>query len=300
MNIYYPASPNETPISFEEFIDAIDSIPDFSNQESYDQASKHLKALAANRTFLGNLICEELKNTDDFQKDNPTTALTLLLASKENYIIRANIWRPLEYAVLKDEEMKVFAYDCYHDHDFNLITVGYFGSGYTTEVFEYEISEIIGYIGEKVRLNPLGEFKLGVGDILIYQKNKHIHIQKPPEDTSISINIIPFISGLQLPQFIFEVDKQQIKEYAYNSSMYRCNLLNFAAMIDDDNITDILLYIGQTDRCEKSRLFAYKAILEKNPNMLDIVMRSVEKNDSLIVRNSLSVIIDRTERKLVR
>jgi hypothetical protein len=299
MNIYYPASPNETPISFEEFIDVIDNIPDLSAKEGLEQASKYLKALAANRTFLCNLICQELKNSNEFQEDNPATAFTLLLSSRKKYIIRANIWQPLEYAALKEEEMKVFAYDCYHDHDFDLITVGYFGPGYTTEVFEYDRSEVLGYIGEKVRLNPLGEFKLGIGDVLIYQKKKHIHIQKPPENTSVSINIIPLITGEQL-QYIFDIHKQQIQEYGYNVSMYRCNLLNFAAMLDDDNITDILLHIGQTDRCEKSRFFAYKALLEKNPNMLDIVIKSVQKNDSLIVRNSLSILIDRTEKKLVR
>ncbi|WP_395641409.1 hypothetical protein [Rudaea sp.] len=100
---------------------------------------------------------------------------------------------------------EVFLYEKAHDHNFHLLTLGYFGGGYRTILFEYDNALVRGIVGESVSVSYLEDTKLASGRVMLYRENRDIHAQFPSEDFSISINIISS-GGRHKRQYEFDID----------------------------------------------------------------------------------------------
>ena|SRR5258708_40346341 len=95
--------------------------------------------LSNNRNFLSTFLISELKNIADFQPMNYYTAQTIMLGGVSNkFYLRANVWVParLLHKVNGEGEKRLFSFERPHDHNFDFVTVGYFGGGYQTDIYE--------------------------------------------------------------------------------------------------------------------------------------------------------------------
>ncbi|PVF10538.1 hypothetical protein DBO95_30145, partial [Yersinia pestis] len=77
-----------------------------------------------------------------------------------------------------------FSYKVAHDHAFDLMTVGFFGPGYRTSLYEFDYNEPIQRTDGLTQLSYKGEMYLRENEVIYYFANKDVHIQHEPESLS--------------------------------------------------------------------------------------------------------------------
>jgi hypothetical protein len=151
-----------------------------------------LKRLANNRSFLGDLVIEELKDRCEgqAQSNQYTPQVIMLPVRSRKFAMRANFWPAMGDSVVHNSGVSPFFYHVPHDHNFSFLTVGYLGPGYWSEYYEYDYDEVIGFTGEKVKLRYVEKARLEPGKVMLYRAHKDVHNQLPADEMSISLNII--------------------------------------------------------------------------------------------------------------
>ncbi len=192
------------PIAFDEFVSILESQKEaLFSPENIEVNTQLLQRLFLNREFLVKFLCDETLEQDD--KVNTYTYQVYLLTVSDYFVIRANVWLPESVTTDKN----VFSYGFAHDHNFDLLTLGYFGSGYETLLCEYDNSETTGMPGEQVELSNFQRVRLSEGSVLFMQNSKDVHIQYPSKDLSISLNIMGTVPS-EKPQLKFDVENKMI------------------------------------------------------------------------------------------
>ncbi|WP_379547505.1 transposase [Qipengyuania sp. DSG2-2] len=177
----------------EETIAALDALdPDFSQDEHLLTAATHLRALDANRTFLGDLMVEELKSSHraDPGANGYGPQAIMLSGARPGYFLRANIWPAAGDSVMRAGGASSFAYGLPHDHNFDFLTIGHFGPGYGSDYYEYDYDSVIGVTGGSVALRFRGRSILSPGEVQHYRAHRDIHAQLPPASLSVSLNVV--------------------------------------------------------------------------------------------------------------
>ena len=172
---------------------------DLNTEQSitFDELIAHFDALGAD------VLVRDLESSAAMLRRlyNNRTFLVEILHRSTHYFVRAALW--MNDAGKRTDE--VFLYEDAHDHNFNLLTLGYVGSGYRTRVFEYDHAAAIGYPGEAVPVRYCDTIDLSAGRVLLFRESRDIHVQFPPSECSISINIIS--TGSQhVPQYAFDLN----------------------------------------------------------------------------------------------
>jgi hypothetical protein len=227
-----------------------------------------LKALANNRDFVIQRYHDRLKsywsgnNSDKFQPQS------LELAHNNRFFIRSNIWLPLDTSSKTVEfEKYLFAYEIAHDHNFQLLTVGYYGSGYPTDIYEYDSSKVAGAVGEHVELSEKTETVLIPGRTIFYRQSKDIHIQYLPSEISLSVNLT--VAGKNadlLPQYCFDTEKRQITGGAGDLHSNRLFILDVFRTLNDGNTVEILSDFVRHFDCPRTRVVAFQVLEEIEPD----------------------------------
>lgn len=227
-----------------------------------------LRALANNRSFLLDRYHDRLKSYWSGDERDKFQPQSLELAHNRTFYIRSNIWMPLDKSSRTLEfEQKLFAYNIPHDHNFQLLTVGYYGPGYPTEIYEYDVSNVKGAIGEKVELGEKTDTVLQPGRMIFYRRNRDIHIQHTPPEMSISLNLSMADDRTDLlPQYVFDVDEGTIAGGAGDLHSNRLFLLDVFRSINDSNTVDILSDFVRKFDCERTRVVAFQVLGEIEPD----------------------------------
>ena len=180
-------------ITLDELVEALDSTPfDSRDEDSFATLGPWLARLGRNRDFLADLAIAELKNRHDHaQAANGYGAQVFLLRPPNGrYVLRANFWPARDDAIVRASGPAAFFYDLPHDHNFPFLTYGYFGPGYWSDYFEYDVTPLAGVPGEDARLRFVERARLDPGKLMLYRMRRDIHVQLPPDDFSVSLNIL--------------------------------------------------------------------------------------------------------------
>jgi len=193
---------------------------DPEDEESMAAFGPALGRLANNRRFLGDLVIEELKRHCSTQsaRNQYSSQVILLHSTSKKFLIRANFWPAEHDGVMVNSGRDPFFYGLPHDHNFSFLTVGYLGSGYWSDYYEYDYGSALGFPGEKVELRFLERTRLSPGKVLLYRKHRDVHSQFPPDDLSVSLNILGLSPASEfLDQYSFDIGRSAIGG-AINSS----------------------------------------------------------------------------------
>lgn len=165
---------------------------DLTDQASIDRCAALLAGLAQNRDFLADhLIAALASDAADAQPTNRYSAQVILLhRSPRGFYLRANIWPAAADAAYRTSGAAAFSYGVAHDHNFNFLTIGYFGPGYVSDYWEVDPESVDGRHAEPLGLTFTGRSTLGEGKLLLYRAHRDIHCQLPPASLSISLNIM--------------------------------------------------------------------------------------------------------------
>ena len=137
-----------TPLTLAECIAQLDEHGfDPADELSLQHAASLLTGLAANRGFLGELLVDLLAGADNQASGYGPQAI-MLAGPRNGYFLRANIWPARGDPAFEASGAGSFVYGLPHDHNFDFLTVGYFGPGYVSDYWEYDYGCVSGEVGE--------------------------------------------------------------------------------------------------------------------------------------------------------
>jgi len=232
---------------------------DPDDEESFIEYAPMLKKLANNRRFLGDLVVEELKQRCTGQlKSNQYTAQVVLLHGSRKFLLRANFWPSAQDSVVVNSGADSFFYGVPHDHNFTFLTVGYLGPGYWSDYYEYDYEDAAGFIGEKVDLRFVERSRLSEGKVLLYRKHRDVHMQLPPDELSMSLNIVALSQRSEfLDQYRFDLDRSEITGIVNPSALEA--LVQLCSHFGGENGRELVSNFAERHPSDRIRFAAVKA-----------------------------------------
>jgi len=241
-------------ISFEELIDYLRSRDRTLFEDNLDEAAGYMRRIANNRLFLVEQINKDLKNLKTFQTHNLYTPQVFMLRMDKNFMVRAAMWEAPKGRV--SDEM--FFYEGAHDHNFSFLTVGYYGPGYRTRIYEYDHDDVIGYQGEPVKLEFLEETSLPFGKVILFRRGRDVHIQYPPQSLSISFNVLERLDEPRPDQYSFDIAAGT--SLGKTDRTFGLLIIQLAAALGAEESVDLLSEIMVSHASPRIRLAAYTAV----------------------------------------
>ncbi|MEA3048081.1 MAG: hypothetical protein QOJ53_2413 [Sphingomonadales bacterium] len=262
-------APTEESIELAELIEMLET-GDFDSRDEDNFASwgPQLKKLGNNRTFLADLMIEELKQRCEGQvRDNKYSAQVILLhQSPQKYLIRANFWPALKDSVIRHSGTDPFFYGVPHDHNFSFLTVGYLGPGYWSDYYEYDYGAVLGVPGEDVALRFIEKARLEQGKVMLYRAHQDVHNQLPADAMSISLNIVESShSAAFRDQYRFDVENRKIDGIMTRMSIEP--MLALAAHFGGGQGQDLLSRFAKSHPSERVRWCALRARAAAAPTL---------------------------------
>lgn len=281
-------------ISLEEFIEVLDKKFNPDQPETLMDCSEEFQQLSNNDTFLIDYLHNALRDISSFQESNSYTSQSLILYSCKNYYIRANIWQPIsEKKEIRKWQTEMYEVLRVHDHNFNFLTVGYFGSGYNTEIWEYDYEKINCIVGEKVEMNFLEKTNLPKGKIMYYRASKDIHFQHPAEEYSISLNVIPTdIRQFKKEQLFFNLNSKTIAGIAPNRGTGRHFVAKLAGIYGNTETIQNLEALSKNHELPFVRLSCFEALAKLTNDPALIWKEASKDNNNIVSENAKTKLIN--------
>jgi hypothetical protein len=251
---------NGSAIELPELVEALEEGFDPRDEESMAQWAPHLRRLANNRRFLGDLVIEELKQHCGGQtaRNQYSAQVVLLYGGSRKFLLRANFWPSESDSVYANSGPQPFFYGAPHDHNFSFLTVGYLGPGYWSDYYEYDYERVTGCPGEQVDLRFIERTCLSPGKVLLYRKHRDVHSQLPPESLSVSLNILALSGATEFQeQYSFDVASPRIAGILNPSSLE--TLVRLAATFGGGNGRDLVEEFALRHPSERIRFAAWRA-----------------------------------------
>ena len=279
-------------ISLSEFVEYAARNTDFADQDSQLALGEQLTMLGNNRSFLTDFFGEFVEKNLHAAHVEGTISQAFLLALGTNFYLRGAFWLP--DSELRGNESVLYAYHQAHDHNFDFLSYAYCGSGYTTDLYEYDYASTVGYVGERVKLRPLGKHHHRTGDVLFYRCNQDIHFQRPPETPSITINVIPLVNqhGLK-DQYFFDIaagdsEEGTIYRHAESNIESRRTLFDIVKHFRSPKISRVLAEFAESYDCQRSRFQALRALQMSDPSTHKDVCERLAGDSSALVRHHIA------------
>lgn len=164
---------------------------DLTDEVSLHRCAALLAGLQRNRDFLADHLIAALQSgAADHPANRYSAQVILLHRSPRGWYLRANIWPAATDAAYASSGAAALSYGVAHDHNFNFLTIGYFGPGYVSDHWEVDPEAVDGRHAEPLDLTFTGRSTLGEGQMLLYRAHRDLHCQHPPETLSVSLNIM--------------------------------------------------------------------------------------------------------------
>jgi hypothetical protein len=288
MAIHFETGHVHHSIDLEEFVDHCERYVDVNDADSITAVAPMLKALANNRRMLINHINKYFRNPSSLENLNTYSPQSLILDERKNFYIRTNTWtRPIAYDGDDSWEKTLYSYNYAHNHNFSLLTVGYFGPGYATDIYDFDNTGVVGYAGESVNLEFLERVKVEQGKVLFYRRVKDIHVQLPPDDVSVSLNFMPIEKNLGLTeQYSFNIANKTINALVGSQIAQQVDMLKLAGCIGDMNTLDLILHVAMNHPNQNTRLGALHAASDLQPEDAERFWSEGLRDKSDIIRSS--------------
>lgn len=257
------------------------------DEESLMHAAGRLRQLGNNRSFLGDMLVDELAACHREElSDNSYGPQVIMLAppGRGNFLMRANLWPSSDEYMVRASGHGPFVFGLPHDHNFHFLTLGYFGPGYWSEYYEFDYEEVTGWRGEPVDLRFVERARLHEGKIMLYRAHVDVHLQIPADSLSVSINIL-HTSGAQgwLDQYRFDVENSRVTAILSQGASEA--FIRIAVGLGCEEARDLASRFGRSHPSDRMRLAAWSALASVAPDATarDAIWREAEMSGSRLV-----------------
>lgn len=179
--------------SLAEAVEALDARGfDPRDEDSLAHGALWLRRLGNDPHFLGDLIVQQLAacGARETAESAYGPQAIVLSGMRDGFFLRANVWPSERDHAFRTSGARSFVYGIPHDHNFDFLTVGYFGPGYSSDYYEYDYEAVVGRCGETAELRFVERSTLSPGKLMHYRAHRDVHRQLPPESLSVSLNIV--------------------------------------------------------------------------------------------------------------
>lgn len=276
------------PCSVAECVDALKhSGFDPRDEESLQHGARLLRRLGADRSFLGDMLVAELAarhGEDDGVNFYGPQVVMLHAPDGGDFFMRANLWPSEDEYMMRASGGASFVYGFPHDHNFDFLTLGYFGPGYWSEYYEYEYEDVVGWQGEPVALRFIEKSALHEGKIMHYRAHRDVHAQLPADALSVSINIMHSGGSLGwMDQYNFDVENSRVGRIVSPGSSEA--FLRVAVGLGTPEALDLAEMFGTRHPSDRMRLASWRALasVAGGEHARDAVWRQAERCGSRLV-----------------
>ncbi len=255
-------APTDT-CSLAECVDALNHMGfDPCDEQSLQHGAGLLRRLGGDRTFLGDMLVAELearhREEDGVNFYGPQVVM-LHAPDGGDFFMRANLWPSEDEYMMRASGGASFVYGFPHDHNFDFLTLGYFGPGYWSEYYEYDYEQVVGWQGEPVALRFVERSALEEGKILHYRAHRDIHAQLPADALSVSINIMHSGGSLGwMDQYNFDIANSRVGRIVSPGSSEA--FLRVAVGLGTPDAIDLAETFGARHPSERMRLASWRAL----------------------------------------
>ncbi|MBL6749885.1 MAG: hypothetical protein ISP90_05150 [Nevskia sp.] len=290
------AASNSRTVSLAEFVEFVRDNVDLRDIDSIATAAPMLRGLANDRELVVRHINKQVSNL--FRGRVIASAQTVFLAEGENFFVRANIWPSSADVSNGRVYQDQFAYDVAHDHNYNFLTVGYLGPGYVSEIYEYDYDKIEGYPGEPVEMRFLERKLFTTGNVMLYRASRDLHVQFPPEDLSITLNLMTCTPEVMLrDQYFFDLERRTLMNCppeADNSR--RVSILAMAGRAGNADTLQLLADLARQHPSRRARLAAFESQARLDPAGAEAVWEAACKDREALVAHAARRKLDELSR----
>jgi hypothetical protein len=275
------------PCTLAECSEALDALGlDADDPASIAAAAHWLRRLANNREFLGELLTQRLAGGGEDGLDSSYGPQAIMLSRPRANrpgaaFLRAAIWPSPADHVFQTSGAASFVYGAPHDHNFDFLTVGYCGQGYTSEYYEYDYEAVAGYPGEAAGLRYTGRATLSPGKLMLYRRHVDVHSQLPPESLSVSLNVMR-VDPAQgwFDQYGFDLARGTVARWLNANAAE--GFLRVAVASGARAALDYAAWVGARHPSERLRLASFEARAErcKDAAEADALWRAAECSGS--------------------
>jgi hypothetical protein len=177
--------------------------------ESLLDAAPFLYALGRNRSFLVEALLGQTNCGTDLGLQNTS----LILYHDARLVFRANFWFPRDsFPAAYAWRVNTLGYLIPHNHDFDFLTLGYWGPGYSTSIYEcnLEAGKFVS-AGDSIDLVFVENTTLPEGKLMFYRAIQDIHLQDHPPAFSISLNVALLPSHQRSGQHLFDIENKCVR-----------------------------------------------------------------------------------------
>ncbi len=260
---------------------------DPADEDSLAHAALMLRRLGNDAQFLGDMVVAELaRGNRDLQTDNSYGPEVIMLARPDTgkCFLRANIWPSPGEHMMRASGSEAFVYGLPHDHNFNFLTLGYFGPGYWSDYYEFDYEDVHGWQGETAGLRFASRERLEPGRLMLYRAHRDVHAQGPADALSVSLNIMHTGTGQGwLDQYQFDVERDQVAKILTPGSSE--TFLRIAVGLGGAEALDLAHRFARHHPSDRMRLHAWDALasVALDDPARDDLWRGAEGAGSLMV-----------------
>lgn len=275
------------PCSLAEAVDAIEAAGfDPRDEGSLAHAALWLRRLGNDPDFLGDLIVGKLaaRHTREIAESAYGPQAIVLSGMRDGFFLRANIWPSERDHAFRTSGARSFVYGIPHDHNFDFLTVGYFGPGYRSDYYEYDYEAVAGRCGEKAGLRFVERSALTPGKLLHYRAHRDVHRQLPPESLSVSLNVVAADPAAGwFDQYGFDVEENTVIGVLNPTSTEV--FLRIAVGLGGAEALDLAERFGRSHPSDRLRLacFEARATLAADPAAADAIWREAERSGNRLI-----------------
>lgn len=275
-------------ISIEEFCDEYRAQGlSSASPEGLKECAPLLRRLSNNKRLVVDHIRDALMQPIDARTRSVYSAQAMIMYRQNGIYLRCAVWPGVEGDLYGVSSNRAFTYEFPHDHNFDFLTIGHLGPGYETTCYEYDYDVVDGYVGEQVDLKPLGRFRLNLDETHLYRGHRTIHVQHPPQSTSVSLNLMGTgIISAHTDQYIFDPSMQHISEVATPNGLVHL-LAIYTATEHVESSLDMIDTIATNHPNGQVRAAAVRAIqgIACSPDIKEsIYLRAMARGNPLVKR----------------
>lgn len=252
-------------LSVTEYIAYISGKVNLADADSVLASAPMLRALANDRQLFVRRLNELVENR--FTRDTFSSAQSILLGSGKDFYVRANVWPSTADVASGRLYHDQIAYNMAHDHNFSFLTVSYMGTGYETDIYEYDYDKVVGYPGEAVDLRFLERARFAAGQVMYYRACRDAHIQYPPTEMTLSLNLMIRSPEIRMrDQYFFDLEKKTLSGYLPETdSARRADMLTLAGQLGNGRTQELLSDLAARHPSRSTRLAALESLCQLAP-----------------------------------
>ena len=252
-------------LRLDDYLDRVEAEVDLRDPDSIAASAPWLRELANDRSLVVNRLNRYVE--ESFSGRDYGSAQAILLGRRKDFYVRANLWPSTRDVATARIYQDQFSYNLAHDHNFNFLTVSYLGPGYETDIYEYDPETVVGYVGEPVEIRFLERVKFQQGMVMMYRASRDLHVQYPPVDLTVSLNLLiaPPETCLR-EQYHFDLERKVIAALPPElEASERVSFVRMAGQIGDANSQQLLADLAARHPCRRTRIAASEALARLRP-----------------------------------